>query len=555
MTPAELSDAVLAAVRRSVDAGELTVAVPDRVLVERPKSREHGDYATNVALQLAKPAGRAPRDVAALIAGQLLTADGVAGVDVAGPGFLNITLADDAIGTIARTVLAAGPAYGRSDLGAGERINLEFVSANPTGPLTLASARWAAVGDALARIWQATGRAVTREYYFNDAGGQIDRFAESLYARATGGEVPEGGYQGEYVADLAQQVLAEHPGLLDAPRAEAVAVFGRDGIAVMLGAIKATLTDFGLHFDVWFSERTLHDSGAIEQAIERLREQGHLYEADEALWLRTTEFGDDKDRVLVKRDGVTTYFAADAAYYMDKRRRGADRVVIMLGADHSGYVARLKAMAACFGDPPDLMDPVIGQLVNLFRGGEPVRMSKRTGTFVSFEDLVDAVGVDAARYSLVRASIDSTLDLDLDLITRRDAENPVFYVQYAHARICSLLRNATDLGVARAGSVGSAGTDFSLLSTEREGDLLRALGELPRVVASAADLRAPHRVARYLEELAGTYHRFYDACRVLPQGDEVATALTEARLALCEATRVVLANGLDLLGVSAPARM
>ncbi|GAC1326549.1 MAG: arginine--tRNA ligase [Mycobacteriales bacterium] len=552
MTPAELSDAVLAAVRRSVDAGDLVVAVPERVLVERPKSRGHGDYATNVALQLAKPAGRAPRDVAALIAGQLLSAEGVAGVDVAGPGFLNITLADDAIGGIARTVIAAGPAYGSSDLGGGERINLEFVSANPTGPLTLASTRWAAVGDALARIWQATGRTVTKEYYFNDAGGQIDRFAESLYARATGGEVPEGGYQGEYVAELAQQVLAAHPDLLSRPGGDAVEVFRTDGIEAMLSAIKATLTDFGLHFDVWFSERTLHESGAIGRAVERLREQGHLYDADGAVWLRTTDFGDDKDRVLVKSDGVTTYFAADAAYYMDKRQRGADRVVIMLGADHSGYVGRLKAMAACYGDEPDRMDPVIGQLVNLFQGGEPVRMSKRTGTFVTFEDLVEAVGVDAARYSLARASIDSTLDLDLDLITRQDAENPVFYVQYAHARICSLLSNAADLGIART-EIDQ--TDLSLLATDREGDLLRALGEFPRVVASAADLRAPHRVARYLEELAGTYHRFYDVCRVLPQGDEEATALTAARLALCEATRVVLANGLNLLGVSAPVRM
>lgn len=553
MTPAELADAVLDAVRHAVDAGDLQVPVPTDAHVERPKVREHGDYATNVALRLAKPAGRPPREVAELIASRLREHDGISAVDVAGPGFLNVTLADDALGVIARTVVEAGVAYGHTDTCAGQRLNLEFVSANPTGPVHIGAVRWAAVGDALARLLQAAGAEVTREYYFNDAGSQIDRFAESLYAAARGEALPENGYAGDYVPDLARRVVADHPGVLDEPRPAALETFRRAGIELMFADIKASLAAFGVRFDVYFNERDLHARGELDLAVRRLREQGHLFEAEGAVWLRTTDFGDDKDRVLLRGNGQPTYFCADAAYYLDKRERGFTRAMLILGADHHGYVRRMRAMVSCFGEDPDqTLEILIGQMVNLVRGGEPVKMSKRAGTYVTLEDLVDAVGVDAARYALARSSMDSAIDIDVDLWTKRSNDNPVFYVQYAHSRLSSLWRNARELGI-ELGEPSSV--DFSLLSHDREGDLLRALGEFPRVVATAAELRGPHRIARYLEELAGTYHRFYEDCRILPRGDEPVTPLTVARLWLCEATRLVLANGLDLLGVRAPERM
>jgi arginyl-tRNA synthetase len=409
------------------------------------------------------------------------------------------------------------------------------------------------VGDALGRLLTASGAEVTREYYFNDAGSQIDRFARSLQAAALGRPVPDDGYAGAYIDDIAAQVVAAEPGLLERADEEQLEVFRARGVELMWVEIRTSLADFGVVFDVYFSERTLHETGALEKALARLREQGHVYESDGAVWLRTTDFGDDKDRVLVKRDGEPTYFAADCAYYLNKRERGFDRVVIMLGADHTGYVGRYKALVAAFGDDPDSnLEILIGQLVNLVREGQPVRMSKRAGNVVILGDLVEAIGADAARYALARASIDQQIDLDLDLWSRQTSDNPVFYVQYAHARIASVLRNAAELGL----SLGEAtGVDAAQLAHPREGDLLRALGEFPQVVASAAELRAPHRVARYLEELAGTYHRFYDSCRVLPRGDEEATALTIARLWLCAATAVVLRNGLTVLGVHAPERM
>jgi arginyl-tRNA synthetase len=536
-----------------VGRGELAVEVPDEVVVERPKNPEHGDYATNAALRLAKPAGRPPREVAELLAAQLRTDDGIARVDVAGPGFLNITLEQGALGRIAVRAVTAGEAYGRTDVVAGQRLNLEFVSANPTGPVHIGGTRWAAVGDALARLLEASGAEVTREYYFNDAGAQIDRFARSLQASAAGRPVPEDGYAGAYIEDIAARVVAEEPGLLDRDDDEQLRVFRARGVDLMWDEIRGSLAGFGVVFDVYFSERTLHETGALEKAVGRLREQGHVYEADGAVWLRTTDFGDDKDRVLVKSDGEPTYFAADCAYYLNKRERGFDKVVIMLGADHTGYVGRYKALVAAMGDDPAAdLEILIGQLVNLLRDGEPVRMSKRAGTVVNLEDLVDAIGADAARYALARTSIDQTIDLDLGLWSRQTNDNPVFYVQYAHARISSVLRNAADLGIPLD---DPAGVDAGLLAHPREGDLLRAIGEFPRVLSSAAELRAPHRVARYLEELAGTYHRFYDTCRVLPRGDEEATPLTAARLTLCAATAVVLRNGLGVLGVTAPERM
>lgn len=553
VTPAQLTSAVVAAVAAAVHAGDLAVPVPETATVERPRNREHGDYATNIALQLAKPAGRPPREVAEAVAVRLRETPGIKAVDVAGPGFLNMTLHAAAQGELARRIVAEGSAYGHQDRFAGQPINVEFVSANPTGPLHIGAVRWAAAGDALGRLLDACGAKVTREYYFNDAGAQIDAFASSLYAAAHDEPTPADGYAGAYVSDIAGEVTASHPGLRDQPRDQQLGVFRSEGVQEMLDQIKGSLAAFGVHFDVYVNERNLHDRGELTRALERLRGYGRVYEHQGATWLRTTDFGDDKDRPLVKSSGETTYFLADCAYYLDKRTRGFERCVYMLGADHHGYIGRLEAMVACFGDDPGRhIEILIGQLVNLVSGGEPVRMSKRAGTVVSIDDLVDAVGVDAARYALCRTSVDSPIDIDLDLWTRQTNDNPVFYVQYAHARIVSLLRNAADMGAARGPE-----EDFrpELLEHEREADLLGALGEFPRVVAAAAELREPHRVARYLEQLAGTYHRFYDSCRVLPMGDEEITDLTRARLWLCEATRVVVANGLHLLGVHAPERM
>lgn len=553
VTPADLSNLVLAVLRAATDAGELPADLPESVTVERPRNKAHGDYATNVALQLARQAGIPPRDLAAKLAKRLRDQVGIADVEVAGPGFLNITLDSAAQGLLARTIIDASDAYGESDALSGVTVNLEFISANPTGPLHLGHTRWAAVGDALGRVLSAAGAEVTREFYVNDAGVQMDLFGASIMAAATGEPIPADGYHGAYIGDLAQEIVRDRPDILDLPGDEQLRAFRAEGYLRQLAHQRQALDDFGTHFDVWSSETGLHESGAIEKAIETLRAQGHVYDHEGAVWLRTTDFGDDKDRVLVKSDGETTYFAADAAYYLDKRDRGFEINIYMLGADHHGYVGRLKAIAACAGDDPGRnIEVLIGQLVSLVRHGQPVRMSKRAGNIITLEDLVEWVGVDAARYSLARASVDSPLTLDLDLLTSRTNDNPVFYVQYAHARIASVLRNAAELGVDKGG-----GDDLrpELLDHDREGDLLGALGEFPRIVAGAAELREPHRVARYLEELAGTYHRFYDVCRVLPQGDEEPTDLNRARLWLCEATRVVIANGLRLLGVSAPERM
>ena len=552
MTPEQLSQVILSAAREVFTARGLDPSLlPSTVALERPRVREHGDYASTLALQVAKRAGVAPRDLATAFAEQLGGVAGIKSVEVAGPGFLNLRLEAAAAGEVARAVVHAGVQYGRSDALAGQRINLEFVSTTPTGPIHLGHTRWAAVGDALRRILAAAGAEVTSEFYINDAGAQLTALGRSLLAAARGEPTPEGGYAGAYVTDLARRIVAEHPDVLSLPEPEAVTQFREVGYRLILDEIRQSLQRFGVHFDVWFSERTLHESGAVERALAELRRQGHVYESEGAVWLRTTDFADDRDRVLVRGTGEKTYFAADAAYYLDKRGRGFDRCVYLLGADHHGYIGRLRAIAACAGDDPDAhIEILIGQLVNLVRGGEPVRLSKRAGNIITLDELVDAVGVDAARYSLARSSSDSPLTLDIEVITRQSPDNPVFYVQYAHARIASLLRNAAELGVER-------GDDFdpSLLAHPKEIELLTTLGQFPQVVATAAELREPHRVARYCEELAGTYHRFYDSCRVLPQGDEPGTDLTQARLWLVEATRVVLANGLDLLGVSAPERM
>jgi arginyl-tRNA synthetase len=559
VTPAELSEALRAVLVAAHSAGDLPLAerdLPAVVTVERPRQREHGDWASNVAMQLAKKAGLAPRALAELVAGRLAGVPGVARVDVAGPGFLNITLDTAAAGGLARTVVESGVAYGRSTALAGERINLEFVSANPTGPLHIGGVRWAAVGDALARLLEAAGASVAREYYFNDHGSQIDRFARSLLARAKGEDAPEDGYGGQYIADIAEAVRAGaaadgEPDPLTLGDAQAQEIFRRRGVDLMFGEIKTKLHEFRVDFDVYFHEDSLHESGAVQHAVGRLRDLGHVFEADGATWLRTTEFGDDKDRVIIRSDGMPAYIAGDLAYYLDKRERGFDRAIIMLGADHHGYIGRMMAMCAAFGDTPWVnLEILIGQLVNLVKDGEPVRMSKRAGTVLTIDDLVDAVGVDAARYALSRSSADTSMDLDLDLLASARNENPVFYVQYAHARTANVARNAADLGVRR-----EDGFDPALLDHPTESTLLAQIGELPRVITQAAELREPHRVARYLEELAGAYHKWYDQRRVTPFGDEQVSDVHRTRLWLNDATRQVLANGLGLLGVSAPERM
>jgi arginyl-tRNA synthetase len=552
VTPEQLALAIRNALNDAVAAGELAVDVPDEVRVERPRNREHGDWSTNISLQLAKGAGIPPREVATHLASRLRGVVGIKAVDVAGPGFLNITVEAAAAGELARTIVLAVGSYGHNDSESGHKINLEFVSSNPTGPIHLGGTRWAAVGDALARILEASGAQVTREYYFNDNGAQIDRFARSLLAAAKGEPAPEDGYSGAYINDIATEVKRQDPGIPDLPDAEAQERFRVLGVDLMFTEIKKSLHDFGVEFDVYFHENTLHESGAVDRAVARLTGLGVMYEKDGALWLRTTDYGDDKDRVVIKSDGQPAYISGDLAYYLDKRERGFDRVFIMLGADHHGYVSRMMAMCAAFGDTPhENLEILIGQMVNLIQDGQPVRMSKRAGTIVVLEDLVEAVGVDAARYALTRSSTDSMIDIDLDLLRKHTNENPVYYVQYAHARTCNVTRLAGEDGVHLAD-----GFDPSLLAHDSEAALLAILGDFPRTVAQAAKLREPHRVPRYLEDLAGRYHKWYDDCRVRPReaGEEI-TDLHRTRLWLNEATRVVLSNGLGLLGVSAPERL
>jgi arginyl-tRNA synthetase len=550
VTPAELS-ATLLELTRSAAAGRAAEISADDVTLERPRNRDHGDWASNVAMKLGKRLGLDSRAFAADLAGRLAATEGVKAVDVAGPGFLNITLDAAAAGALAKSIVETGAGYGDGDLYPGVTINLEFVSANPTGPIHLGGTRWAAVGDSLARLFTSQGALVTREYYFNDHGVQIDKFARSLLAAHLGQPAPDDGYGGQYIFDIAARVEAAYDGDLTALRPEeAQEIFRTVGVDLMFGDIKASLHDFGVDFDVYFHEDSLHESGAVQRAVDRLTELGHIFEADGATWLRTTEFGDDKDRVVIKSDGEGAYISGDLAYYLNKRERGFERNLIMLGADHHGYVKRLMAMTAAFGDEPYVnLEILIGQLVNLVRDGEAVRMSKRAGTVVTMEDLVDAVGVDAARYALVRSSADSMLDIDLGLLTKRTNDNPVFYVQYAHARTGAVARNAAEAGVTRDAF------DASLLTHETESILLAALADFPRVVRQAAELREPHRVARYLEDLAASYHRWYDACRVSPFGEEEITDLHRTRLWLNDATGQVLRNGLGLLGVSAPERM
>ena len=547
VTPEELATAIRHALTAAVDAGDLAVDVPDVVRVERPKQKGHGDWSTNVAMQLAKGAGRPPRDVAQAIAAHLGQAAGVADVEVAGPGFLNITLDAASAGELARTIVETGSTYGHGESQAGRTINLEFISANPTGPLHIGHTRWAALGDAMRRLLDATGADVTSEYYINDAGAQMDKFAASVLASLRGEPTPEGGYPGAYIDDLAAAVREQRPDAAELPDEQAIPVVRELAYAAQLQDIKDTLADFGVHFDVWFSEVTLHEGGAVESAVARLREQGHVFDEGGAVWLRTTDFGDDKDRVMIRADGVPTYFAADAAYYLSKKDRGFDEKIYLLGADHHGYINRLKAIAACAGDDPEHnIEVKIGQLVNL--GG--AKLSKRAGNIIELRDLVSWIGTDAVRYNLERYPADSPLSLDGEELRKQTNDNPVFYVQYAHARTANVARLAAEDGVRR-----EDGFDPALLTDPTEAALLATLGDLPRVVAQAAELLEPHRVSRYLEDVATKYHKWYDTCRVRPLRDEEVTDTHRTRLWLNDATRQVLANGLTLLGVSAPDRM
>lgn len=550
MTPSDLAFLIRESAHAVLDAHDLDVSVlPETATVERPRNPEHGDYATNIAMQVAKKAGVNPRELATWLVDTLAADDAIDEASVAGPGFINIRLAAAAQGEIVAKILAAGDDFGGSDLYAGQKVNLEFVSANPTGPIHLGGTRWAAVGDSLGRVLEANGAEVTREYYFNDHGGQIDRFARSLVAAAKGEPTPEDGYGGEYIGQIATRVMEQQPGVLDLSPEETQETFRAEGVEMMFEHIRTSLHEFGVDFDVYFHENSLFESGAVERAVEKLKNDGSLYESEGAWWLRSTDYGDDKDRVVIKSDGDAAYIAGDIAYVADKFDRGHSLAIYMLGADHHGYIARLKAAAAALGYDADQVEVLIGQMVNLLREGKAVRMSKRAGTVITLDDLVEAIGIDGARYSLVRSSVDSSLDIDLALWESQSSDNPVYYVQYGHARLCSIDRKAREAGVT------ADDADLSLLTHEREGDLIRTLGEFPSVVRTAAELREPHRVARYAEELAGVFHRFYDSCQILPKAGEQAEPIHASRLALAGASRQVLANALRLVGVSAPERM
>ena len=554
----ELEGAILRALATLVSNGSLPAqtVLPTTITLERPKNREHGDYATSIALALTKSAGVPPREIAQALQSALLSdaevSKDLSAIDIAGPGFLNLTLAKASQGGVIATILNSGAEFGKSSTLSGVKVNLEFVSANPTGPLHLGHTRWAAVGDALGRVLSAAGADVTREFYVNDRGVQMDLFGESIRTSALGLPRPENGYHGLYIDDLAKAIVATNPEFKDLDAQESIAAFRDAGYALQLADQQRVLDAMNTHFDIWFSERSLYDANFFNHCLETLRSKGHVFELDGAIWLRTTDFGDDKDRVMIKSDGSFAYFASDSAYYISKRERGFDLLIYMLGADHHGYVNRLKALASCAGDDPTKnIDILIGQLVKILENGEELKLSKRAGTIITLEELIEKVGVDAARYTLIRYPVDTPMVMDVDVLRSRTNENPVYYFQYAHARICGVLRNASDLGIA----YGVDHIHPELLEDERERELIGALGQFPRIVASAAELREPHRIARYVEELAGTYHRFYADCRVLPLGDEPAAALHSARATLCQSTAQVIANSLALLGVSAPEKM
>ena len=551
------AEAILKALESATKAGSLNAPIPTKIILDRPKNREHGDYATSIALTLAKTANLQPRTIAELIIKtlndeNLLTPAGISKVEIAGPGFINITLDVANQGSVVIDILRLKEKFGTSSVLSGKKINLEFVSANPTGPIHLGHTRWAAVGDSLGRVLSAAGAEVVREFYINDRGNQMDLFGESLRAAALGQPRPENGYHGEYIIDLAKQITSENSDFVSMEESKSIIAFREAGYKLQLELQKNVLDSFGTHFDVWFSERSLYENNFFDHTLDKLKSNGHVYEQEGAVWLRTTDFGDDKDRVMIKSDGSFAYFASDSAYYISKRERGFNLCIYMLGADHHGYVGRIKAIAACAGDDQDKdVEALIGQMVKIIEGGEELKLSKRAGTIITLEELVEKVGIDAARYTLIRYPTDTPMVMDVDLLKKNTNDNPVYYVQYAHARICAVLRNAKDLGI-------DFGNDFyapELLVHQQERELIGLLAEYPRIVASAAQMRQPHRVARFIEELAAQYHRFYNDCRVLPMGDEKPGKLNSTRATLSQATAQVIHNGLDLLGVSAPEKM
>jgi arginyl-tRNA synthetase len=552
----DLAGLFRAALVRAAEAGALALdpdAIPEPAL-ERPRQPEHGDWATNVALVLAKVAKAPPRAVAEAMVAHLDAPGWVAGVEVAGPGFVNVRLDRRWFAGLVRRILAGKKSFGAVDLGRGERVNVEFISANPTGPLHVGNARLAPTGDALANLLTLTGHKVEREYYLNDAGSQLDLLGasvEAAYLELLGrpASPPPDGYRGGYVAELAAALQAEQgdtlAGLDPAERRTRVTEWSYQR---MLEAIRRTLARLGVHFDVWFSERTLHQSGAIADTVNELRERDLIEDRDGAVWLRTTRFGDDKDRPLIRSSGAPTYLAADIAYYRDKRRRGADRLIFLWGADHHGYIPRIRAVVRVYGDPDGTAEFVIGQMVRLVRAGQPAKMSKRAGDIVTVDDLIDEVGKDAARYTMLRFSVDTPMEFDIEAVTRQSMDNPVYYVQYAHARLSSVFRQGEQVGFV---PVPVEEADLELLDHPMEAALLRQLAAFEELVLVATRQRAPHRLTRYAEELAATFHRFYGECRVLT--DDL--ALSSARWWLCQATRQVLGNTLALIGVDAPERM
>ena len=548
---------ILKALDIAKSEGQIPCDVPSQLILDRPKNRDHGDYATSIALALAKEANMQPGVIAKVIVktltdNKLLTTAGISKVDIAGPGFINITLESASQGVVVTEILTAGKKFGTSNTLAGKKINLEFVSANPTGPLHLGHTRWAAVGDSLGRVLSAAGAQVSREFYVNDRGNQMDLFGASIRAAALGKARPEDGYHGEYIEDLAKEIVKSNPQITQLAESESISAFTQAGYKLQLEQQRKVLDNFGTHFDTWFSERSLYEDNFFNHSLDKLKKEGHVFEQEGAIWLRTTDFGDDKDRVMIKSDGTFAYFASDSAYYVSKRERGFNLCIYMLGADHHGYVGRIKALAACAGDDPEKdVEVLIGQMVKIIEDGAELKLSKRAGTIITLEELVEKVGTDAARYTLIRFPTDTPMVMDVDLLRKNTNENPVYYVQYAHARICAVLRNAKELGI-------NYGLKFyapELLNHERERELVGLLAQYPKVLLSAAQLRQPHRVARYIEELASQYHRFYNDCRVLPLGDEKVSDLNSARATLSQATAQVISNGLDLLGVNAPEKM
>ena len=553
----KVAEAILKALEIATNSNLLACAIPTKLTLERPKNREHGDYATSVALSLAKPANLQPRVIAQVIIDTLISNDllgpaGINKVEIAGPGFINITLETASQAAAVLKIISLEKNFGTGDLLAGKKINLEFVSANPTGPLHLGHTRWAAVGDSLGRVLSAAGAQVTREFYVNDRGNQMDLFGASIRAAALNQPRPDDGYHGAYIEELAKEIVKSNPAFTSLPESESISAFRDAGHKLQLEEQNRVLNNFGTHFDIWFSEKSLYENNFFNHSLQKLKSKGHVFELDGATWLRTTDFGDDKDRVMIKSDGSFAYFASDSAYYVSKKERGFNLCIYMLGADHHGYVGRIKALAACAGDDPEKdVEVLIGQMVKIIEGGEEIKLSKRAGTIITLEELVEKVGKDAARYTLIRYPTDTPMVMDVDLLRKNTNDNPVYYVQYAHARICAVLRNAKEIGI----DFGIDKFKPELLTHERERELIGLLAEFPRVVASAAEMREPHRVARYIEDLAGQYHRFYNDCRVLPLGDEKATELNSSRATLCQATAQVISNGLDLLGVSAPEKM